>query len=99
MMKKQMKRRTLQTPSDVPDLSDSEDSDDSDQDGATDDHNLGRYSPDQPENDDDEESDPELEAEHNDDNDPKNKLPSLISPGDSGFRNSSDSDSEGEPLI
>ena len=34
-----------------------------------------------------------------DDNDePKNCLPGLVTPGDSGFEYSSDSDSEGEPL-
>ena len=85
-------------PSDVPDLSDSEDSDDSDQDGASDDHDSGRSSPDKPEND-YEESDPELDVEHNDNDDPKNKLPDLVTPGNSGFEYSSDSDSEGKPMV
>ena len=86
-------------PSDVPNLSDSENTDDSDADGASDDHDSGRCSPDQPENEDDDiGTDPDTDGEYEDNDEPKNGLPGLTTPGDSGFEYSSDSDSEGEPL-
>ena len=72
--------------------------DDSDSEGDIGSHDSGRSSPDMPEGEgDDREPEPDTDGEYNDNDEPENGLPRLITPGDSGIENSYESDSEDEP--
>merc|ERR1711954_233473 len=83
----------------MPDLSDTDNTDNSDDEGANDSPYSGRSSPDQPDEyrgseDDENDQDPNEKGRYNDEH--KNVLPGLVTPGDSGIENQSDSDFDDE---
>ena len=82
-------------PSEVPDLSDSDNTDDLDHEGTNDSHDLGRSSPEQPddyEGSDDSEREPDKDDTKGYNGEHKNVLPGLITPGDLGIEDQSDSE-------
>merc|ERR1711954_538481 len=82
-------------PSDMPELSDTDNTDDSDNEGANDSHDSGRSSPDQPDGYgecDDSETEPDQEDKRGYNDEHKNVLPGLVTPGDSGIEDHSDSE-------